>query len=518
MKKLIVALLSFLICFSASTQAPSIAWQISLGGTQYDLALDIQQTSDGGYIIVGFSDSNDGDVSGNHGSIDFWIVKLSSGGVLEWQKSFGGSGIDACSSVRQTSDGGYILCGYSESNDGDVTSNQGAADFWIVKLTNLGNLDWQKSFGGSGNDRAESVRETSDGGYVIAGNSGSNDGDVAISLGLSDFWVIKVNNVGTMEWQKSLGGSDIEGAKSIQQTADGGYIVTGLTSSNDGDVAMNLGVFDFWLVKLTSTGALDWEKTLGGSGADDASSVLQTTDGGFIVAGYSGSTDGDVTGNHGINDFWVVKVNSSGTVEWQKSLGGSNNDYSDSIQPTADGGYIIVGRTKSNDNDVSGHHGSDDFWIVKLTGTGDIEWQKSIGGSGNDAAKAIWPGSDGSYIIAGYSDSNDGDVSGNHGFLDFYIVKLSGLVGSEEIPALMEFNFYPNPCHENVSLSILKDNNTNYKITISSLSGEVIFFTYMHSSVLSKGVSIETNGLTKGVYLITFFDGESTTVKKLVKN
>ena len=170
----------FIISFSVmnAQTAPSIQWQKSLGGSSYDLAKSIQQTSDGGYIIAGESDSTNGDVTGNHGTSDFWIVKLNALGIIEWQKSLGGSYSDMANSIQQTSDGGYIVAGESGSINGDVTGNHGNADYWIVKLDPSGNIQWQKSLGGSNRDAANSIKQTSDGGYIVAGESSSNNGDV----------------------------------------------------------------------------------------------------------------------------------------------------------------------------------------------------------------------------------------------------------------------------------------------------------------------------------------------------
>ncbi|MCL2009110.1 MAG: flagellin, partial [Synergistaceae bacterium] len=184
-----------------------------------------------------------------------------------------------------------------------------------------------------------------------------------------------------IEWQRSLGGSGYEGASSIQQTADGGYIVAGSSNSTDGDVSGNHGGYDYWIVELDANGDIEWEKSLGGSGLDSASSIQQTADGGYIVAGFSYSTDNDVSGNHGVRDYWIVKLTVNGDIEWEKSLGGTNYDQAFSIQQTADGGYIVAGYSDSNNVDVSGNHGGSDYWIVKLTANGVIEWQRSLGGS-----------------------------------------------------------------------------------------------------------------------------------------
>ncbi|MDR1874277.1 MAG: hypothetical protein LBQ90_04585, partial [Synergistaceae bacterium] len=217
---------------------------------------------------------------------------------------------------------------------------------------------------------AYSIQQTRDGGYVVAGYTSSADGDVSgFQGGWSDCWVVKLNATGSIEWQKAFGGSDFDTVTSIQQTIDGGYIVAGNTVSTDGDVSSfhGKGKRNIWVVKLNAKGSIEWQKTPGGSRWSDASSIQQTTDSGYIVAGYTSSADGDVSGfQGGWSDCWMVKLNAKGSIEWQKALGGSDRDEARSIQQTADGGYIVAGWTESTDGDVSGSHGSRDAWVVKL--------------------------------------------------------------------------------------------------------------------------------------------------------
>src|SRR5690606_5534575 len=251
------------------------------------------------------------------------------------------------------------------------------------------NIEWEKAFGGSSSELAHSIQRTTDGGYIFLGNSSSNDGDVSGNHGDDDYWLVKLNEAGNLEWQKSLGGSGRDYGRRVQQTLDGGYIVSGYTDSNDGDVWGNHGDDDFWIVKLGASGSIHWVRTAGGSGADSATDVYQTQDGGYMIAGNSNSNDGDVSGNHGSTDFWIVKMNAAGTIEAQNSYGGSGVEYAQDIQPTSDGGYIIAGMSDSNDGDVTGHQGEGDFWIVKISLTGNIIWQKTLGGSGEDFAHSI---------------------------------------------------------------------------------------------------------------------------------
>ncbi|MDR2457283.1 MAG: hypothetical protein LBD41_02230 [Clostridiales Family XIII bacterium] len=287
---------------------------------------------------------------------------------IEWQKSYGGKGTDIARSIRLTSDGGYIIAGSSSSSNGEATVNQGKSDFWIVKIDSQGTLQWQKSFGGTAVDVARSIQITSDGGYIIAGSSSSNDGDVTLNHGENDYWIVKLDSNGTLEWQKSLGGSRYDFVTSIQITADSGYIVAGFSRFNDGDVTVNHGERDFWIVKLNSKGNIEWQKSYGGSNWDEANAIQITPDKGYIIAGTSESSDGDVTVNYVRYDYWIVKINSRGKLEWQKSLGGSGDDSPNDIQVTTDGGYIIAGSSSSKNGDVTSNRGKDDFWIVKLYG------------------------------------------------------------------------------------------------------------------------------------------------------
>ena len=277
-------------------------------GFFYDYAKSIEQTTDGGYVVTGWSESNDGEVSVNHGVYDYWVVRLDASGSVIWQKSLGGTGEDQANSVQQTIDGGYVVAGYSLSTNGNVTGNHGNSDYWVVKLDAYGNITWQKSLGGSDGDVAHSIQQTADEGYIVAGSSNSNDGDVTGSNGESDFWIVKLDTTGSITWQNSLGGSVYEYALSVKQITDGGYIVAGLAYSNDGDISGYLGGGDSWIVKLDAAGNITWQKSFGGTDSDNTNSIQQTLDGGFIIAGGSRSNNGNVTGNHGDYDFWIAKL------------------------------------------------------------------------------------------------------------------------------------------------------------------------------------------------------------------
>jgi Secretion system C-terminal sorting domain len=425
--KILLFLLTFLlICTNSFAQNDiGLNWQKTYGGSGEDLMWSIKQTTDGGYIVAGKTMSTDGDITGYHGGpSDYWVVKTDQSGNIQWEKTYGGSGDDRAIDIQVTADGSYIIAGFSDSNDGDVTGNHGSYDYWIVKTDQTGTIRWQKCYGGFNTDMECQVQLTIDGGYIIAGTSYSNNGDVTGNHGQSDYWVVKTDSSGTIQWQKSYGGSWYEYFGNIRQTIDGGYIISGSSSSNDGDVTGNHGADDYWVVKIDSSGTIQWQKSYGGSNNDGGYCIQQTIDGGYIIAGTTSSIDGDVTGNHGGMDYWIVKTDQTGTIQWQKCYGGSYDDVGLSINQLTDGGYLIAGLSTSNDGDVTGNHGWNDYWVVKTDLSGIIQWQKCYGGSGDDRAIDIQVTADGSYIIAGFSDSNDGDVTGNHGSYDYWIVKL----------------------------------------------------------------------------------------------
>lgn len=508
-------ILSILFVAPISSQ-PVIQWQKALGGSEADQPYSLEQTSDGGYVVVGFSASSDGDASGWNGNIDFWVVKLSSDGEIQWQKMLGGANAEVAYSVQQTSDGGYIVAGYTNSNDGDVSGHHGNKDFWVVKLSSTGNIEWQKVLGGTKVDEARSVRQTTDGGYIIAGWSFSTDGDVTVNYGYLDVWVVKLSPAGEIEWQRSYGGgTGADQAWCIRQTSDGGYILAGETSSNDGDVSGYHDSGDFWVLKLSNTGTIEWQRALGGSGIEVAHSIQQTTDGGYVVGGLMSSNNGDITIHHGYFDYWVVKLSATGDLQWQKSLGGSDSDWGRYVWQTADGGYVMVGETISTDGDITLNDGGIDCWIVKLDTVGEIQWEKTIGGTHRETCLYAQQTSDGGYVATCHTESNDGDVSGFHGGIyDFWVAKLSSeFVGLETVPAQAgHIDIFPNPVNQSISLQISLEEATLSVRIYDPLGREVAWH-----EIANRG-SIDIAHLPNSVYFVKATTLSSKTyVGKIIK-
>ena len=503
----------FTLCFyCAKAQVPAIQWQKALGGTADDFGYAIQTTPDGGYVVAGSSSSTNGDVTGNHGGKDYWVVKLNAVGNLQWQKSIGGSNNEEARAIQTTSDGGYIVVGYSLSTNGDVTGNHGNEDYWVVKLDATGNMQWQKSLGGSGADIAYSVQSTSDGGYLVAGNSISNNGNVTGNHGFTDYWVVKLNSLGDIQLQKTFGGSGFDHAFSIVTTSDGGFVVAGDSNSLDSDVTGNHTSQDFWIVKLDSAANIQWQKSLGGYNADIAYGIQVSTDGGYLVAGKGGSTDGDITASHGFSpDYWVVKLDNSGNLQWQKSLGGTNYEQAQTLRATSDGGCVVGGYSYSTDGDVTGNHGNYDYWIVKLDASGNLQWQKSLGTILNDTANSIQTTADGGYVVAGYTNGGGGDVTGNHGFTDYWVVKLAPDVLDISVGEKTSLVIYPNPVCD--VLQIQNPNNITIKSAkVIALNGKVVY-----EEIIQNTNTIHVENLAKGVYILEVYSGEEKYVSKFVK-
>jgi len=300
-----------------------------------------------------------------------------SGCSKPFNKTFGGSGADWAYSVQQTKDGGYILAGYTTSY------GAGNDDAWPIKTDANGIEQWNKTFGGSSNDEAYSIQQTKDGGYILAGRTYS------YGAGSSDAWLIKTNANGIEQWSKTFGGSSNDEAYSIQQTKDGGYILAGNTTS------YGAGDDDTWLIKTDANGNKVWDKTFFETigYADRVYSVQQTSDGGYILAGW---TDPYMSYQ---GDAWLIKTDANGIEQWNKTFGGSSNDEAYSIQQTKDGGYILAGRTYSYGA------GSSDAWLIKTNANGIEQWSKTFGGSGVDEAWSVQQTSDGGYILAGCTGS-----------------------------------------------------------------------------------------------------------------
>jgi uncharacterized delta-60 repeat protein len=385
-----------------------ISWVTSCGGPWYDELADVRQTADGGYIAAGST------WSAGSGYSDFWIVKFRVDGSIEWQNVYGGTVWDLATSLELASDGGYVIAGWTES------FGAGERDAWIVKLNPDGTIDWQRTYGGSGSDQVSSIRRTADGGYVAAGWTES------YGAGSRDAWVLKLSATGSVEWQKSYGGTSYEEASCIRQITDGGYILAGRTDS------YGAGLWDAWVLRLNADGSVRWQKAYGRSDREMAHSAQQTADLGFIVSGSRGA------------DAWVCKLDGEGSVTWQKTCGGAgvDNYFSAAVQQTRDGDYIVAGHTSSFGA------GSQDAWLLKFGADGALSWQMTYGEGGWEGVGSVQQTRDGGYICAGST------LSFGSGNSDGWILKVDSLGNSGHCPAAKTSQVVVSP-------AILLVTNTN---------------------------------------------------------
>ena len=350
--------------------------------------------------------------------------------TIQWQKSFGGSLYDKAETMVELRDGGYVIGGNSQSNDHDLTVNLGFYDCWVIKLNNSGNLVWKKSFGGSGYDYLKTVIQTPDNGILCIGETNSTNGNVTNYFGQIDFWVIKLNSNGNIEWQKNYGGDSNDMGYSVCLTVDGAYIIAGQSESN---VEENHGLMDYWVLKIDNLGNIIWKKAYGGSQDDFLKTIKNTSDGGYILTGNSKSSNGDVGFNKGLLDVWVVKIDDAGNLQWQNSFGGSQDDFSTSVMEDANGNFVLVGETYSFDNDANDNHsfyGFRDFFVIKINSQGQKIWSKCYGGEDNEYARSVCQNNSGEYVIVGETYSITGQPTNNHGSADYWLIKTNSSDGS----------------------------------------------------------------------------------------
>ncbi|MBP6574704.1 MAG: T9SS type A sorting domain-containing protein [Flavobacteriales bacterium] len=484
-----------------------------MGGTLGDQITDLKVTADGGFVLTGFTYSNDGDIVGNHGMEDAWVVKLNDTGGMQWQRVMGGTQQDRGLSILSTGDGGCLMSGWTRSSDGDLTSNYGGGDAWLIKLDANGSTQWQRQFGGSENDELIDIITTTDGGYLAVGESRSNDGDLTENFGSNDGWVVKLDSNGDILWQVMLGGSGIDYLVAVRQTLDGGYITVGYSSSTGGGNigAGQHGGFDSWVVKLDATGAIEWQRLLGGSEDDYGAAIEAISTGGYILGGGTGSYDGDVTGYHGNNDAWLVELDNTGAIEWAKPFGGPGVDGAWSIVAMADGGFVFSGFSGQEGGDVSGAHGYYDMWLVRVNGTGALEWQKCMGGTSQEHANAIQSTVDGGSLLAGFTQSDDGDVIEELGSSDGWIVKLSPWVGMEERERFVAMAA-PNPSagllHITSSLPL-----HNAQLTLCDLLGREVHHERMDGSLWT----VHLGELQPGAYMLTLTSSDGSAALRIIR-
>ncbi|MFI5218044.1 MAG: T9SS type A sorting domain-containing protein [Bacteroidia bacterium] len=518
MKKLFLLIAAGCL-FLNSAFSQNIQWQNTIGGSGEDKLYSLSLTTDGGCICGGTSNSNiSGDKTENSlGNRDYWIVKLDALGNIQWQNTIGGSNHDDLYSISQTVDGGYICGGLSTSDiSGDKTENSlGNADYWLIKLDAVGNIQWQNTIGGNNNEYLYSIIQTSDGGYVCGGHSNSNiSGDKTENSqnNTYDYWVVKLDSLGNAQWQNTIGGDNWDELHSIYQTIDGGYMCGGYSNSNiSGDKTENSwnNTYDYWVVKLDSLGNIQWQNTMGGSNDDLLHSISQTIDGNYICGGYSNSnSSGDKTENTvGLYDYWIIKFIAPGIIHWQNTIGGGDIDWLFSISQTVNVGYVLGGRSRSN---ISGDktencNGFTDYWIVKTDSFGIIQWQNTVGGTNDDFLFSIKQTVDGAYYCGGYSLSSiSGDKTENSmGSWDYWVVKINDTTITTTTQSAIQnpqsvITISPNPANEYSVISF--QFKAGDEIRLTDVLGKTLFTKTIAAPTLN--FKLQTLNFPNGIYFL----------------
>lgn len=483
-------ILLLFICIIISVQiiaqnAPDTLWTRTIGGNNSDDALDICETTDGGFIIAGYEFySNIGD--------DCLLIKTDVNGFVQWEKVFGGSDSEKARSVQQTTDGGYIIAGYTSS------FGLGFKDMWLIKTDENGDLLWDYTYGSNFFESASSVQQTADNGYIIAGVEYVPGPGASGNRAL----LVKTDQYGIEEWRQTYGNSGYDFASSVQQTTDGGYVVAGTTFSED-------NWDNFWLLKLNNNGIIQWEQTFGGSNSDRASSVLQTSNGGYILAGESNSYgSGDM-------DCLIIKTDNNGTFEWEQILGGDNDDSVSTIQPTSEGGYILAGYTKPFESVFQG-----DFWIININENGNLLWDHIFVSDNWEMARSALQTSDGGYIIAGFTQTEEPESR------DILLIRL-GTESEANNSIIHNQDFmlvnYPNPFNPETTIEFSIQDNSQIELSIYNSKGQKVktisdnYFEKGNHSAIWNGEDTKGNPVSSGVYLYKLnVNGKTEAVKKCI--
>ncbi|MBO3117093.1 T9SS type A sorting domain-containing protein [Winogradskyella sp. DF17] len=516
--KTFIALLLFINI--AYTQTTDIIWQNTINASDFDTVFTALTLSDGSSLVVATSDSNaSGDKSENsNGGNDIWLIRLDAQGDILWEETLGGSLSDFINSAQETTDGGFILAGGSKSDiSGDKTENNiGENDVWVIKINATGTIEWQNTIGGTNSDSARAIALTNDGGYIVSASSESGiSGDKTEGRkGQIDIWLLKLNSSGTLQWQNTIGSNGDDIPTVVGQTNDGGYIIGGYSNSDaEDDKSEGVSGFnDFWVIKTDNLGVIEWENTIGGNASDILRDLVILDNDNFVLAGYSDSNISlDKTqDSRGTFDYWIVELAANGSILGQSTIGGDDEDFAFDIKVTTDGNYLIAGQSKS---DTSGEklkdsNGAIDYWPVKIDNNGTILWQETIGGNANDNLVCAAE-TDNGYILYGHSFSDvNGDKDENSDFIDPWIVKLNKEpTFSIEDDTLNKITVYPNPSSSIVFLN----NKENELLVLMDILGNEIQRTTKSQ--------IDISNLTSGVYLVKIFDQKKglISVKKIIK-
>ncbi len=511
-KLFLLCFIIIVICSYSYSQNVNIVWEKCYGGSMMETSHGSCEVFDKGIVIAADSESNDFDVHINRGSTDFYIVKIKSNGDTLWTRTFGGSNLDLGCDVTETDDSCIVYTGVTFSNDFDINTSYGGGDIFAVKLDAIGNTLWKKTFGGSDVDNAYSIISTKNGACALFGYTGSSDFYINQNYGSHDCVLINLDQNGDTLWVKTLGGTLSEIGQDIIYTSDNGFAVIGSTESSDYDVGNNYGNHDIWLVKLDSLGNIQWEKNYGGTDSDEGMSIYQTNDGGYIMAGMTNSNDFDVHGNHGDSDYLIIRTNSTGDTLWTNTIGGSGYDRPNAIIQTSDNNFVVGGYTNSVDGDISNWYNSYDFWIVKLDDNGQILWDACMGGNYSDQCTNIFETFDNYLFASGSTHSTSEEIGYQHGNGDVWGVKFDFIVNTDKEIKHNSSNIliYPNPTTGKISVQA----EGIIGIDVMDITGKVIKNLQGFGNL--EGLDIDLSKNPKGIYIIKVTTSKGVMVEKVV--
>lgn len=515
----IVLLLIISYNFSYS-QVPNIVWSKYFGGSRGE-AKSIQKTSDGGYIIAGIAENPNEETVDYHGNNDGFVVKLNASFETEWSKCYGTELYEQIKQIKQTNDGGYVFVGRATVNYPNQSIGATRTDYWIVRIDSLGNIIWEKKYGGSAEECAFSVDETVTGEFIINGYSRSADGNVGINLGFSDYWMLKLDSTGNIILNKKYGGPENDFGYASVVNADGSYVLAGETFSETGQVSCRNPALicesDFWIVKSNTLGNITWARCFGSmyTGTNYFNTpynMIKTLDNGYIVVG--SGYDSSIENTFGRKDFWVRKIDANGNLQWKKFYGGSEDDQAYSVKQTADGGYVIVGGSYSADDQVTvnlGQYSYENGWIIKISSTGNLIWQKSAGSSGfgwdyfNDVIEV----GNNEYIVVGKADKSNDDCVQSNG-RGFWVTKISTNNLNNDSFSSIVFKMYPNPTEEVLRFEA---SESIKNVSIHDTSGRIVF--EQKSDDIK---SINISSLSNGIYTINVATDDNVVSRKVIKH
>lgn len=512
MKTLNILILLVLTSHQISIAQTEIDWQFNFGGTQHDAAYSILENEDGSIISGGQISSNDIDGDSTATNLnDLFLIKTDQFGNLIWKKFYDkGYGDEYFGSIKPSADGGYIVGGTAlveKEYDGEIVSS---FDFWILKLDNEGNIEWERNLGGSDNDWINDIIETATGNIIAVGGRRSIDGDVTEQLDLLAGWVVMLTNEGEIIWDKSFGAGINDYFTSISPCNTAGYIIAGqqIVQESDGNHSNS------FVIKIEENGDLMWNKTFKMDSDEAFPQIHVNPDNSIILASSFETVTIDLSlPAYLTDDFWVIKLSPEGEALWEKKYGTEKNDVLKSIYKTEDDGFILGGTT----GDITGP-GIDNLpnvnlFLIKIKATGEFEWIQTFGGSSVDILTDIIQTSDGaSYLISAYTFSNDGDIALNHGGYDAWIIKLIQETSHTNNIYSSHIEIFPNPSSHQIE--IRKDQST--------VQGEYSII-FLDGLIVKKGqVSIDASSvfigdLKSGIYYLKLETAKGTTVSQFVK-